>query len=193
MSENKTDIEKVDPKLELLMKLEQFIAALSKQPPSNELKATPDNKARFLPIDFVETKLDELFFGMWETVNFKWNVIANEVVGSLELKVFNPNANTWLTRTGAASIQIMVDAVPDDIKNNRQAKNRWALDPENKKSNALDMGFPKLKTECLKNAAISLGNAFGRNLNRQEKDNYSPMVTTKWNNQQKQKDNGAGE
>lgn len=38
------------------------------------------------------------------------------------------------------------------------------------------MGFPKLKTECIKNAAQSLGNIFGRNLNRNFKDVFTPLV-----------------
>src|SRR5688572_2539834 len=109
------EITRQEPKLELLMKLESFIKALSAQPKANEIKKTPDGKGNYMPIDFIETKLDELFFGMWETENFKWAVIANEVVGSIDLKVFNPNANAWIRRTGAASIQIMVDAVPDEI------------------------------------------------------------------------------
>ena len=45
-----------------------------------------------------------------------------------------------------------------------------------KKINALDMGFPKLKAECIKNAANSLGKLFGRDLNRKKSDIYQPLI-----------------
>lgn len=162
--------------------LQNFSMKMSAQPPVNDLKKTPDKKALYLPIDFVETQLDEFFFGLWSTENFRWASIANEVQGSIDLLVFHPTAKIWLKRTGAASIVIMVDAIPEELKDDRQAKNRWGLDPSNKKSNALDLGFPKLKTECIKNAAASLGNLFGRNLNRENKDTYTP-IKTQWTQQ----------
>ena len=47
-----------------------------------------------------------------------------------------------------------------------------ALNADNKKPNALDLAFPKLKTECIKNAALSLGKLFGRDLSRKNFDVY---------------------
>lgn len=156
--------------------LQNFTLKLSHQPHVSTIQTTPDGKASYLPIDCIETQLDEYFFGLWKTENFRWSNCANEIVCSIDLIVFHPTAQTWIARTGAASIQVMVDAVPDAIKNNRQEKNKWALDLANKKAGALDMGFPKLKTECIKNAAQSLGNIFGRNLNRNFKDVFTPLV-----------------
>jgi hypothetical protein len=66
----------------------------------------------------------------------------------------------------------MVDRAPENIAG--QERNQWALNPSNKKPNALDMAFPKLKSECLKNAAQSLGKIFGRDLNRKNVDQYQP-------------------
>jgi len=54
-------------------------------------------------------------------------------------------------------------------------RNRWALNPDNKKANAMDLAFGKLKAECLKNAALSLGKVFGRDINRVNKDTYKPF------------------
>ncbi len=160
---------------DLIIRLEQFMARLQKQPDPNELDATPDGKAKTLPISFVEMTLDELFFGLWETEKFQWQQVMNEVCGSLELVVTHPITGQKLRRTGAASIVIMVDRAPDNLQG--QDRNRWATDPANKKSNALDMGFPKLKAECLKNAAISLGKALGRDINRRSADEYKPLMT----------------
>ena len=161
---------------EFRIRLENFIKKLSKQPQTHELAKTTDGKALYLPIDFVETQLDELFFGLWETKNFEWKPIANEITACIVLRVFHPTAKTWIERIGCASISVMVDKAPDNVTG--QEKNRWALNLDNKKPNALDMGLPKLKADCIKNATLSLGNIFGRNINRTKKDVYTPILGT---------------
>lgn len=158
------------------IRLQNFVTILSKIPDHKELEKTPDGKAFYLPVDFIETSLDELFYGLWETKSFEWKAIANEITASITLRVFHPVAKVWIERIGAASIAIMVDKAPSDLTG--QDKNRWALDIGNKKPNALDMGLPKLKTDCVKNAALSFGNTFGRNINRAKIDTYKPL--TKW-------------
>lgn len=142
-------------------KLQNFAQRLNSEPNASELRKTPDGKANSLPISFIEMTLDEYFFGLWSTENFKWSTIANEIVGSIDLIVLNPVSGMPLKRVGAASIQIMVNKGTD------------ALDVNNKKPNALDMGFPKLKAECTKNAAQSLGKLFGRDINRQHADTFN--------------------
>ncbi|HYH14326.1 MAG TPA: hypothetical protein VD794_03845 [Flavisolibacter sp.] len=141
-----------------------FIKKLNQEPPLDSIDKTPDGKAFTILISHIEMTLDEYFFGLWQTENFKWSVVANEIVGSIDLLVFHTVSQTWLKRTGAASIQIMVNAGTN------------ALDVNNKKANALDMGFPKLKAECLKNAAQSLGKIYGRDLNRKKADNFNGLL-----------------
>jgi hypothetical protein len=160
---------------ETLDALQKFQARLNSLPDDIGVESTPDKKAKTLVISHVEMTLDEIFFGHWRTENFKWSAIANEVQGSLELVCLHPVTGFEMRRTGAASIVITVDKVPDEIKEDPIARNRWALTPDNKKPNALDLAFPKLKTECLKNAALSLGKLFGRDLNRRNTDNYKPF------------------
>jgi hypothetical protein len=156
--------------LEALQKFQQMLNA---SPDQVGIESTPDGKARTLVISHVETTLDEMFFGHWRTENFKWERMANEVVGSIDLIVIHPISGYEIRRSGAASIVIMVDKAPQNIQGTE--RNRWALNAENKKSNALDLAFPKLKTECIKNAAISLGKLFGRDLNRNNIDIYKPF------------------
>lgn len=153
---------------ELRLKIEQFLSALSKQPHESELKPTQDGKALDLPIDFVETKLDEYFFGIWNTQNFKFQQIFNEVAGSIELVIQHPITGQTITRTGSAAIIIQQDsgAKMQDFATT-------------KKKNALDLGMGRLKAECVKNAAKSLGNQFGRNINRKDKDKYQGFLTAK--------------
>jgi hypothetical protein len=156
--------------LEALQKFQQMLNA---SPDQVGIESTPDGKARTLVISHVETTLDEMFFGHWRTENFKWERMANEVVGSIDLIVIHPISGYEIRRSGAASIVIMVDKAPQNIQGTE--RNRWALNAENKKSNALDLAFPKLKTECIKNAAVSLGKLFGRDLNRNNIDIYKPF------------------
>ena len=159
-----------------LLRIQKFASSLNHSDPTSGVEPTPDNKAKTLTISHVEMTLDEYFFGLWSTENFKWSVIQNEVVGSLDLIVVHPMNGMFIRRTGAASIIIQVDKVPEEIKGNSKLRNEWALNASNKKQNALDMGFPKLKAECLKNAAQSLGKIFGRDLNRKQKDTFNPLL-----------------
>lgn len=154
----------IDQKLEL----QNFLQRLNREPNPEELDRTPDGKAKTLPISFVEMTLDEIFLGQWSTENFTAKQVVNEVCGELELVVIHPVTGMSIRRTGAASIIIMTDKVPDTVTG--QARNEWALSPSNKKYNALDLGYPKLKAECVKNAAQSLGKIFGRDLNRKKSD-----------------------
>jgi len=153
-----------DKKLEL----QNFLQRLNREPNPEELDKTPDGKAKTLPISFVEMTLDEIFLGQWSTENFTSKQMVNEVCGELELVVIHPITGMEIRRTGAASIIIMTDKVPDTVTG--QARNEWALSPSNKKYNALDLGYPKLKAECVKNAAQSIGKIFGRDLNRKKTD-----------------------
>ena len=176
MSNTDNQIFQDSEKLKLLM--QDFTRRLNSEPDPREFDKTPDGKANYLPISFIEMTLDELFLGQWSTENFHWSAITNEVQGSIDLVVFHPITQRPLKRTGAASIVITVDSLNDDQKDkmSKQDRNLYALNPENKKPNALDMGFPKLKAECIKNAAQSLGKIFGRDINRKKKDVFKPAL-----------------
>ena len=159
------------------LQVQEFARRLNEPPKESELKRTPDNQAWFIPISYIETELDELFLAMWGTENFKWSALGNEVQGSLELVLTHPVTGKEIRRVGAASIVITVDALSKEERESmtKQERNVYALNPENKKPNALDMAFPKLKTECVKNAAVGLGKRFGRDLNRKENvDTFRP-------------------
>ena len=157
----------------LMDSLQKFMKHLNREPARESIAPTPDNRAHTVTISHVEMTLDELYFGRWSTTNFTWSAIGNEVQGSLTLRVHHPVTNEVIERTGAASVVIMVDKAPEGISG--AERNKWALNPENKKPNALDMAFPKLKAECLKNAAQSLGKIFGRDMNRKIVDDYKPF------------------
>lgn len=151
-------------KIETLVSFQNLLATA---PPKEEVKI---NKAagnsNYLPISFIENKLDEAFSGLWQTKNFRWQVIANEIVGSIELGAYHPVIGQWLWREGAGAVMI------------QQQKGSDITDISAKHKNTLVKDFPHLKAECLKNAAKSLGKAFGRDLNRDFEDSYTPIHDT---------------
>ena len=148
-------------------RLEGFQGRLNAAPNKNEVKSNPHaGNSLYLPISYVEMTLDELFFGLWETKDFRWQVAGNEIIGSILLRVFHPVANQWIERTGASATMI------------RLKKDSHVTDISAKIHNALEMDFPHLKADCIVNAAKSFGVAFGRDLNRKDRDFYQPVITT---------------
>jgi hypothetical protein len=70
--------------------------ALNKQPSKTQVKINEQARgAKYLPIGVVEAKLDEIYSGLWQTRNFRTQVIVNEVVGEIELHVFIPDMG-WM-------------------------------------------------------------------------------------------------
>jgi hypothetical protein len=150
-------------KLKLLM--QDFTRRLNAEPDPREFDKTPDGKAQTLPISFVEMTLDELFLGQWELSDVHSQQIFNEVVGTGILTVWHPVTGRPLKRAGFGAVVITQDkdALVSDFN-------------MTKKKNALDLTFPKLKAEILKNAAQSLGKIFGRDINRKLRDVFKPAL-----------------
>jgi len=147
-----------------LIKIQKFTALQYKAPPQESIGSTPDGKAKTVTIAHIETTLDELYFGQWSLTDCHYQREFNEVIGSGVLTVINPITGREIKRTGFAAIQITQD------------KDSTLADfNSTKKKNALDLSFPKLKAEILKNAAQSLGPIFGRDLNRKIQDNFNPL------------------
>lgn len=169
----KDAIAKTDANIQHFQTLGEHLKKLAKQPRKDQIKINKlANDAKYIDIATIEELLDYHFKGLWSTENFRWQIIQNEVIASIDLKVWHPEANGWLTRTGTAAWPIMVDRLTEEVKKDMtsQQRNLYATDPANKKPQALVTGFPRLKAECIKNAAKGLGQIFGRNLNRAHED-----------------------
>lgn len=155
--------------LTVFPQLEAFTKKLHEAPPAPELKKNKfANNALYLPISFIQTKLDEVYAGLWNWEFKGYSVIANEVVGHGLLEVFHPSAGVWLRRSGTAAAMIQMVSTEKggsgDITNIRD-----------KITNTLVKDFPHLEAECLKSAAKKLGPMFGRDLNREHTDTYQPI------------------
>lgn len=148
-----------EDKKQLEQRLLDFVANLNQAPSKSDIKVNKfANNSKFLPIQKVEAKLNYYFRGLWETVNFKYQVVVNEIVGDLELRVFHPEAHMWLTRSGCGAVMI------------QQRQDSEITDISAKIKNTLTKDIGHLKAECIKNAAKSLGVSFGSNLNREVED-----------------------
>ena len=151
-------------KIESFENLLNFQKLLNETPDNNNVKINKmANNSKYLPINLIERKLDEFYSGLWQTKNFQTEVIANEIAGSIELLVFNPLAKEWITRTGTGAVMI-------------QTSKGQPATVENKIKNTLVKDYPHLKAECIKNAAKSLGVIFGRNLNRDDDNNFESLA-----------------
>lgn len=150
---------------ETLNKLEQFQKLLNTEPQADWLVKSADGKAQTLGISHVENQLDIVYFGLWSVENVNTSVVFNEITCTLELVLVHPITGHQIRRSGFASTVITQDSgAPLSTFN------------ESKKKNALDLAFPKLKSEAIKNAAQSLGKRFGRDLNRKIEATYKPMI-----------------
>jgi hypothetical protein len=148
-----------------LKQLEGFSQLLNKEPNKHELQMNKmAGNTMYLPISFLETTLDELYFGLWKTDGFTTRVIGNEICGELNLHVYHPIAEIWITRIGAAATMI------------RQVKDAGVMEADKKIKNALEMDYPHLKADCFRNACLSLGKSFGRDLNRKFIDSYKALL-----------------
>jgi len=158
-------IVKKEESIAILRKLEKFQKMLNSKPKSSDIKINKlARDSKFIPIGIIEKTLDEIFSGLWKAKNFKYIIVVNELVGDLELSVFHPGIQEWITRPGAAGIPITTKKGTDftDIKN--------------KQINACVTVIGHLKSECIKNAAKSFGEVFGRNLNREDDySSYTPL------------------
>jgi hypothetical protein len=150
---------------DLRVKIQNFQTILHKEPRADEVQINKQaNNSKYIPISHLEMKLDEMFFGIWSTKNFTSSTVANELIGSIELWYFHPTAKTWLCRVGAGAVMV------------QYKKDSDIMDIGNKIKNTLTKDYPHLKAECFRNACISLGKSFGRDLNREFDDQYNPII-----------------
>lgn len=161
-------------------KAEAFCKMLHAEPdPQIIQKNKYANNSRYVPISWLEMKLDEMFFGCWETRNFHTKVVANEIVGELELRVMHPSYLTWITRVGAAAVMIQFEAEYETVNGEKKKLKTDITDISKKITNTLTKDYPHLKAECFRNACLSLGKSFGRDLNREFDAQYIPILLTR--------------
>lgn len=112
-------------------------------------------KAVYLPIAYQEAMADKMFL-YWNVTNEEYTQLLNEIICVVRI-TFTPSypGAEELYCTGAAAHAIQMDqgAKPSEIG-------------LKKKPNALEYCLPAARSAAISKALESLGNIFGRNLNR---------------------------
>ena len=130
------------------------------------------NNAEYLEIGYLEMQLDRIFHGQWHFEVTECKLLLNSIQVTGNLSVLHPVSGVWINRSGIAAKQVQLKSGATEYL------------PENLSSKALERDVPIAKAEAFKNAVKSLGNAFGRHLNRKfniefiedKEDIFSPKI-----------------
>ena len=146
-------------------KFDDFAKKLGTKPKDTQLRTNKfANNAKYLEIGYLEMQLDRLFHGLWSLKVDDTKQVLNSVQVTVTLSVFNPVAQIWIHRSGIGAKEIQLKKDTKDFI------------AENLSSKCLERDIPIAKAEAFKNACKSLGNSFGRHLNRDFDYDFIPDV-----------------
>jgi len=135
--------------------LDNFLKRQSTKPKANAVNKNQfANNAEYLEIGYIQAELDRVYHGLWSWSIGDTQSLINGVMVSGTLKVFHPVTQMWIERSGISFKQYQLKKGVDDPL------------PANLSAKALERDIPIANAEAFKNAAKTLGNAFGRHLNR---------------------------
>jgi len=147
------------------LNLDGFLKRVSKKPdPKNIKKNAFANNAEYLEIGYIQAELDRVYAGLWEWKIDKIEHLINGCLVYGTLSVFNPIANAYIKRSGVGFKQYQMKAGTTDPT------------PANLSPKALERDVPIANAEAMKNAAKTIGNAFGRGLNRKFNFEHCPDI-----------------
>lgn len=144
---------------------ESYKKALKASPRQSWIKERSlgsSKKSSYVPL-YIQTATADTIFQQWDVVDEKYSVIANEILCTIKLEYQPSYPGADLRRctgTGAKPIQCDANSIP-------------SLFPKGKKTNALEYNAPAARSSAISNALTTLGNVFGRNLNRETRSNYT--------------------
>jgi len=152
---------------ELTVKENALMVLLNQSPPKSWIKQHPTTKGEYLPIERVEYLLSRIFTKWWVEIR-QVQSIANSIVVTVRLYVVDPitQSEQWNDGVGAAPIQT--------------DKGAGAMDWNKAKSAGVMMSAPSAESYAIKDAAEKFGKIFGKDLNRKETIDYSPLINTRW-------------
>ena len=114
------------------------------------------NGVKYLTITAVRDLLTELF-PFWQVIpHGEPKLIANSIVVSVELKVFNPLINQWMTYYGVGAQPLQTD------------KGASPVEFDKIKHDSVHKAVGAAKSYAIKNAAKDLGRLFGQGLNTKD-------------------------
>lgn len=159
----KTQLVKLEDLFEdrgLAMKQNELNILLNAEPKQAWIKDHPFvNNLRYIPIERIEWLLT-MIFQKWRVEVKDVKQIANSVVATVRLHVFNPITGEWDYNDGVGASPLQVD------------KNAGAIDWNAIKSGSVQMSAPSAETYAIKDAAEKFGRVFGKDLNRKDIVSY---------------------
>jgi len=143
---------------------ESYQKKLMQAPPSEGIKTRKLGGGKTSTYEVIEVKeaIADVIYREWNVVDEKYMNVLNEVVCTVKILALPdyPGAD-HITFTGSASKAVQTDK-----------GSKVHEFPLGKKSNALEYCLPAARSEAIGNAFSSLGNIFGRNLNREVTNNF---------------------
>jgi len=127
--------------------------------------STKDAPAMYLPIARQEWLMTRIFINWYpEVLDVK--LIANSVAVTLRVHYMNPTDGKWQWVDGVGAVPLQTD------------QGAGATDFMKLKSSSVQMALPAAKSYAFKDAVETLGNIFGKDVNRLDPINYDPMLAT---------------
>ena len=149
--------------------LHELKTLLNRNPSQKWIAVNPyANNSKYLPIRIVEELLSEIFpFWQVEQVG-EPKILGNSVVISVQLKIYNPIINQWLSYAGVGAVPIELEKPQFDKQGNqiRGARNNVDFGCINAK--ALHKNTPAALSFAVNNASKKIGRLFGSHLNSKE-------------------------
>ena len=151
--------------------IEQFKKTLASAPDERWFKTRNlggGKVATYIPI-FIKEALADRLFRSWEIADEKYMNVLNEIVCTVKIIAIPdyPGAE-HMSFTGSASKPVQCDSgsVVHEF-------------PKGKKANALEYCLPAVRSEAIGNAFGTLGNIFGRNVDRSASNDFGFDLTYK--------------
>lgn len=144
--------------------LGEFKEALNKAPASGwilERKLGGGKKSKYIPL-FAQEAISDYLFRHCDIMDEKYMVVHNELICTIKLSFlpdFPDAEHRFATGSGAKPIQCDSGSIPSRF-------------PNGKKTNALEYNTGAARAAAKSSALTSLGNVFGRNLNRDVRNDY---------------------
>ena len=144
---------------------DEWRAALNKAPNDKWVKErglSGSKKSKYIPL-FIQQALADVFFREFDVIDEKYIVVANEIICTIKISFladYPDSEHRFMTGVAAKPIQQDAGVSASGF-------------PIGKKTNALEYNTPAARSASVSNALTNFGNVFGRNLNREVRNNYS--------------------
>lgn len=151
----------------LQIKDNALMVLLNQPPPTTWIKQHPMTKGDYLPIERVEYLMSRIFTKWWTEIK-SVQCVANSIVIVVRVYAVNPitNSEEWQEGVGASPIQT--------------DKGAGAMDWNKAKADGVMKSAPAAESYAFKDAVEKWGKLFGKDLNRRENIDYSPLLADKW-------------